>query len=787
MAIVWASIFWLTGIFAGHRIPLLPIHWLVLSSFALLAAITLRKRSTYRSFFLLLMVFTLAGLRSPPATSPPNPSDLGYYNDLEAQARITGVVIDDPDRRENHTTLRVRAQRLIIPTLEIAKPIEGDVLVHASRYEQWSYGDWVRVKGELETPPQIDDFSYAEYLARKGIYSWVKDASVDKLGEGRGSAPMRWIFGLRQQFFTTIGKIFPEPEASLVAGILLGIETDIPDDLYEQFGRTGTTHIIAISGFNITLIANIIIALSRRLFGTRRGLWVAAAGISLYTVLVGADAAVVRAAVMGGLALAARYWGRDALGFASLAASGILMTLIDPMVMWDVGFQLSFMATLGLILYATPLHGWSVAAFSNWLSQQKAKQIGGLVAEFVLYTMAAQLTTWPLTLFYFRRFSFISFLANPIILPLQPGLMTLSGVAVLAGTFWLPLGKFLAIFAWPFSALTIRIVSLLSHYAVAGFGISGASLSLLFSYYAALFGGTIIVTKLPTDKSIINKIRPTASTLDGGAAWGLAIAGLATCFVWHSAAHSADGHLHLAIFDVGSGDAVLVQSPTGNMLLIDGGKSPSRLMNYLGYELPLLERDISGLVVAGTHTNQVAGLLGLTNHLEVENAFISNVRGSYSYRSLKEELLGAGIDIESVSPGQKIDIGGGANLEIIGCTDTGMILMVNHNHARILIPAGLSPETIETILDDPRIRDVSALLLPDGGHPSSNPRAWLETTNPRLAILSLSSTEEVSSHAEEVLAVLGDRTILRTDLHGSITIHTDGQVLWVETERRPAE
>lgn len=787
MAIVWASITWLAGICAAQHIPLLTIHWIILALIALLAAIALRKHPAQRALFLLLLVFTLAGLRSPPATRTAAFTDLDYYNDLEVRASITGVVIDDPDRREHHTALRVRAERLIIPSLEIAQPIHGDVLVHASQFEQWAYGDWVRVKGELETPPQIDDFSYAEYLARNGIYSWVTDASVDKLGEGRGSALMRAIFFTRQHFYTIIGKVFPEPEASLVAGILLGIESDIPDDLYEQFSQTGTTHIIAISGFNITLIANIIIALSRRVFGVRRGLWVAAIGISLYTLLVGADAAVVRAAVMGGLGLAARYWGREALGVASLSASSIVMTLLDPDVIWDVGFQLSFTATLGLILYANPLHKGSVAMFSNWLTPQQAKKVGGLTAEFVLYTIAAQVTTWPLTLFYFRRFSFISFLANPIILPLQPGLMILGGGAVLLGTLWLPLGQILGYFAWPFPGLTIRIVSWLSDLAVAGLGISGASSSLLFAYYAALFGATMLAKQHPFRHGLAAKLQPLAETLHKRSSWALATAALAACFVWQSAAHSPDGRLHLVFFDVGSGDAVLIQSPTGNRILIDGGPSPSQLMNHLGYELPLLRRNLTGIVLAGTHTHQTAGLIGLTDHLRVERAFVSDAQGSYSYRSLKADLAAAGLKVEGVHPGQQLDIGGGASLEIIACTDHGMILRANYGHAHILIPTGLTPESIDTLLEDPRMVNVTALLIPDGGHPASNPPEWLQTINPRLVILSVSGAGDLNRPARDVLDSLGNRTILRTDRHGSIAIHTDGTVLWVETDRRAPE
>lgn len=787
MGIVWASIFWLAGTYIGRIIPLLPIQWCTLGLLSALASIILRRHPLHRSLFLLLLTFTLAGFRARLTFHDLTPEDAGFYNDLNLQATITGTVIDDPDRHEKHTALRVRTTRVIIPALEIAQPIEGDVLVYANPYEHWSYGDWVRVKGILETPPQIDNFSYRDYLARKGIYSWMPKASVQKLGEGRGRTSMRWIYQLRSHFYVTIGKIFPEPEASLVSGILLGIESDIPAELYEDFSKTGTTHIIAISGFNITLIANLTIALSRRFFGTRRGLWVAGAIIALYTILVGADAAVVRAAVMGGLALIARYWGRESLGLASLGASCMVMTLIDPLVLWDVGFQLSFAATLGLILYATPLQNWSVSTLSRWFSKPKATLIGSLIAEFLLYTLAAQITTWPLTMFYFRRLSLISFLTNPIILPLQPALMILSGAATLLGSLWIPIGRLLALAAWPFPALTIRIVTFLARFATGGYGLSGASFWLLGCYYIVIFGVTAFAQATPSETRLTKSLQSFRGHLQKSASWTLALAALATCFVWQSATHSADGLLHISFYDVGMGEAILIQSPSGERILVNGGPSPSTLMNRLGEDLPLLKRDLSTLIVAGTRTNQVAGLVDLVNHLEVDSVLIPAVQGSYSFRLLIDEVHSSGITTHEIAAGQRLELGERIYIEFLEANDSGLSLLVVSENARILIPTDANANSIETLSKDDRVRDVAVLMLADGGHPSANPPGWLGTTNPQLVIISVDGTGDRTRPSDEILAHLEGRTVLRTDQHGSIVVHTDGRYLWAETERRSSE
>jgi competence protein ComEC len=534
---------------------------------------------------------------------------------------------------------------------------------------------------------------------------------------------------------------------------------------------------------NITLIANLIITLSRRFFGARRGLWIAGLGIGIYTILVGADAAVLRAAVMGGLALFARYWGRESHGLASLGASSMILTLITPAVLWDIGFQLSFAATLGLILYAKPFHDRTVNGLLRWLSRKRAKQIGGLIAELFLYTVAAQITTWPLTMYYFRRFSLIAFAANPIILPLQPALMILGGAATTLGSLWLPPGRVLALVAWPFPALTIRIVSFFSRIATGGFGLSAIDLKLLIGYYLALFIFSIISSRPQWIRPPLDILQSLSTGIRKRAYWGLVFAALTTCFVWQGAVHSADGLLHIYILDVGMGDAVLIQAPGGEHVLIDGGPSPSTLMNHLGHELPLTRRRLSAVILAGIRTNQSAGLAGLANHVQIENAYFPASHGSYSYRRVKEELSSAGIDAREVQAGHRIEIGGDTYIDALCSGQSGLTLMVTYGYARILIPAGIASTDIDRLSFVPEVREATILMLSDGGHPSANPRQWLEAVDPQIAIVSVGGSAGSKRPSKEVLGNLAGRAILRTDQHGTITLHTDGQELWVETER----
>jgi ComEC/Rec2-related protein len=154
--------------------------------------------------------------------------------------------------------------------------------------------------------------------------------------------------------------------------------------------------------------------------------------IIVYTILVGADAAVVSAALMAGLALLALRLARLTHGMASLAAAGMAMTVFDPRFLWEVGFQLSFMATLGLVLHVEPMRTWLIGRLSRALSEEQAERLAGPLSEFVLYTLAAQITTFPITAYHFQRLSLTSLIANPVILPAQPPIMILGDLATLA-------------------------------------------------------------------------------------------------------------------------------------------------------------------------------------------------------------------------------------------------------------------------------------------------------------------------------------------------------------------
>ena len=298
-------------------------------------------------------------LGSHPPQPCLGPTDLAYYNGNEGDSSsrlvtVDGYVASYPILKEGRRRLDIEVEYLELDGERIRA--DGRLRLQTNSVYRFRYGEGVRVRGELTEPPIFEGFDYRAYLARKEIHSLMRRARVElQPGMLRGGSLLQFVYGLRDRSERLLNRLLPEPYAALANGMLLGIEAGIPDELYEKFNLTGTSHVIVISGSNVALVTGVLMALGIRLFGKRGALWPTLGGLALYTFLVGGDAAVMRAALMGGLFVVATVLGRQSTALVSLAAACWAMTLWNPLMLWDVGFQLSSAATVGLILIGPAL------------------------------------------------------------------------------------------------------------------------------------------------------------------------------------------------------------------------------------------------------------------------------------------------------------------------------------------------------------------------------------------------------------------------------------------------
>ncbi len=792
MPLLWLSLVFLVGILLGE-----PLSWSLLawSLLAALAAASFFLRPLFARFSipnslkapvpypLLALFLCLGALRYELAQPAVTPGFVAWYNERETKFVVEGVLVEPPDERDTYANLRIKTMQLRPMEDQLFTPVHGLLLAKAPPGGNWRYGDLLRLEGQLETPAEDEEFSYRDYLARQGIYSSMQVVEARLLLHDQGNPLLALIYRLKANALSVIYRIFPDPEASLMAGILLGVESGIPLPVQEAFKDTGTSHIIAISGFNITILAGLFAVIFGRLLGKRRRFLGAGLSISIiaaYTVLVGAEAAVVRAAIMGGLAVFARQVGRRQDGLNSLGLIAGVMALANPHVLWDVGFQLSFMATLGLVLYADPFSQAFVRWSSGFLSLAAAQRLAGPVGEYFLFTLAAQLTTLPVTIYHFQRLSLSSFLVNPLILPAQPAVMILSGIAMLLGMISQSLGQIAAYLSWPFVVYTIRVVELMTRLPSGVFVLGKVSLLVVALFYALLMVWTFWGEKLSDLLSARLQLgeHPALSLFSLSALIVLAV------LVWRVRLSAPDGRLHLTVFDVGSGDALLVQTPTGRSVLIDGGPSTSLLSDALGRRLPLMKRKLDWVVVAAAVDEQLGALPRNLERYPVQNVLWSGPPlGTIEARQLQSSLGKAGIPITTAQTGQSLYLGSGAALRVLAVSRRGAVLLLEWGSFRALLPIGLDFDSLESLQNDPDLNAVTALLLADCGYAPVNSPEWIAKLQPQVVLLSVGAGDPDGRPSPETLDATSDYSLLRTDQNGWIELTTDGQQMWVEVEK----
>jgi competence protein ComEC len=778
MPLVWISISFILGIILASLLTLPANLWLGVGLALLFIVIRLRLSSfVSRPIFFIIPISLFFGawwyqFRQPNIDA----FHIAFYNDREYEILVTGTLADPPDYRDTYTNLKLKVE--FVDSGSGDMHVQGLLLVRVSEIGTYEYGQRARVRGSLKTPPEDEEFSYRDYLARQNIHSYMSNAEVTILPGNGGNPFFVQVYKLKAKLLENTYRLYHDPEASLLAGILFGVDTGLTSKLQDAFKNTGTAHIIAISGFNIAIIAGVFFSIFKNMFGERLGAAFAILGIFFYTLLVGAEAAVVRAALMGSLSLLARQLGRRNDGLNMLAFVALVMALWNPLVLWDVGFQLSFFATLGLVIYAEPFSNFTANLISK-ISKQDLSAFTRIINDNVVLTFAAQLTTIPIMAYQFKRISLISFVANPFILPVQPAVMVISGLAVFVSLLIFPPGQLIAWFAWPFSAYTIRMVELFDNVPHASIYLGNSSIWFVIAAYTALFSVTFNWSRIKDwFNSLGSSLRPVVLTAT------LAFLFACTIMIWRATATTGDGQLHVTFLDAGSADAILIQTPGGRNVLINGGKSTSNLSDEMGRRLPFFTRKLDWLVVASTQENQLAALPRVVQRYPPANVLWSgNVQASFSAEALDKYFAEKLIPVSRAEAKQKLELGNGASIDVEAVGPRGSVLLLQYKNFRALLPIGLSEGMLEELEYGNVIGKVDVLLLADSGYAPSNPPDLLQNVNPELTVLSVAAGDPDGLPSQDVLDSLKEYSVLRTDRSGWITVTTDGEKMRVETER----
>jgi len=488
----YSCLAFLVGVFCRTFVQI-NIDIILVGVFVILITIIIFK-SHYRVYGFLLLCLILGVLRFDISDKNEfSNQHISYYNSQFVE--LIGVIRTEPDVREDHEKIIINTQQLIIDNYTIA--VEGKLLVKKYLYPSYQYGDKLRIKCNIQSPEPIvsEDsgriFYYDNYLAKDKIYSVCYYPQIEYLSSGHGNFIQTALLNIKHNFISQEQKIINDPYASFLGGLIWGAKKSIPNSLMEKFNVTGTTHIVALSGYNITIIAVLVLNICKALWVPRKyGFWISVLVILFFILITGAQASVVRAGIMGTMVLVARQTGRIGSMRNLLALSATVMLLVNPkLLIYDAGFQLSFLATIGLI-YLAPLikkgFSWVTSSFE--------------IRENLVATVSATIITLPLIIFQFGRLSAVAILVNILILPVIPLAMGIGFITIFLGYIWLEFAKAISGVVWLVLKYVIEVVEFFAQFKFASFDIQSVGWVIMLVSYCILFFIMFLFHKYATKK-----------------------------------------------------------------------------------------------------------------------------------------------------------------------------------------------------------------------------------------------------------------------------------------------
>ncbi len=724
------------------------------------------------------------GLLAVPAPALPDDGTLG--------SKHTGVVLSvgTPDGGLQRAVVELR-------------PPEPAVTVYAwlPRYPQIVPEDVVAFDGRLEAPPADGDF--ADYLARSGVDYTDKARSLERLGAD--GSPLAALEGVRRAANDLIDRVLPEPQAGLATAMAIGLRDVVARDVSDDFRTSGLSHVVAISGWHIAMLGAVVAALLGGLPRRPRSVLVVLA-IAAYSLLAGAAPSILRAALMAAVVIAARESGRRGQAKAGLALTCLALLVLDPATVNDVGFELSAVATAGLLAWASPLHEWLAAHVPRhtpaWLVEALAVSLAAPGRDAapdpapVRTAVARRAARQPA-----HRATRRAGDARDRDLPgrwrdgrsgpagRRPGTRVARRLVV---------GR-----RDDRHRAVVRLAALRVHRPAATVQPCGRGGERTCD--RRRHSPATPKSRAPTDPAP-GRAQRKRPHLKRSYAFALGAAVALALLLAVVALARPDGRLHVTVLDIGQGDSILLEGPAGGRMLIDTGPDPDLVLARLDERIPAWDRRIDVVVLTHPHEDHVGGLALLLQRYRIgrvlESGMVGRGPGDAAYRRVLAEqdrstttvaagdrlwLDGIELDVDWPPAGSVPARAGSDGKQV----NNESVVIDLHFGARRMLFTGdmeeeIDPQLLARGLAEHLGGPIDVLKVAHHGSGTATTDALLDVLQPRIAVISVGADNNYGHPAPATLERLRSHgaTVYRTDLDGSVEISTDGRDLVVGTERQ---
>lgn len=648
--LVYLTFFYILGIISGYKFPaFLTIYYIIFSIFLLLLiyfpAKKLSGNSNLIKFFIIFLIAIFVGnLSYKFHTEIHQKNHVKYFvEEKPKEVYITGRIIDDPEINEDtgKSYITIEVDRIVYNTSGAGQELEVKGLIKVTIQAvlpegNFNYGDEIRIKGDLYKPREPSnpgEFDYRSYLANKKIFALCfvnsgKNHYMEKVKPDNFKNPfLSFAYKIKHYIVGIIYRTMPKKngntiwsqslvQGNLLEGVLLGNRI-LPKEYADMFRDTGTMHILAVSGFNVSFVVFIFFTVLRAFYVPKKiSAIISIIFIILFAAITGFTPSVVRASIMAIVVLLAMIIERDTDIFNTIAFSALIILIIAPLDLFDIGFQLSYVATIGIV-YLTPFIIEKLYFLPKFISGSIGISIG------------AQLAIVPLLVTYFNRLSIVSILTNIIIVPLV-GLSTVLGFLTFFVSFILPLAGFVGMINWFFLTLLLEIISFFSKIPYASILIPSFSFISIVIYYVIL----IIIRNYSKILNYSVKFKYSILIIP-------AIIIVIILFI-HPWNKSNEHTLKITFLNLKRTYSQYIEFPDKSNMLIGAGSSffidhGERIVAPFILKIKK-KKLIDNVIVAGTRASDCGGLYYILNNFRVKNLFILN-NTSKKYSKAFFELL----------------------------------------------------------------------------------------------------------------------------------------------------
>ncbi len=801
---------YLLGIIAGKWASL-PFLWLwIFVLLCFIGSIVTRTRQRFLCYAMLhLAIFAGGMLRLETVSHSPIPAH--FYNE---PIRFSGTTVYQPERGEAWDTCYAVGELRLLS--DSAERVSAKFLIRFQEPLPLRYGKQIMLTGVLLQPQAKRNpggFDYQAHLSRQGIVGIIDTKEIVRIGEQGGFPPLRWIEALRIRTERLIDVIYTKTEvetsllepslhAQLLKGILLGKRSDVPTETLELFRNSGTFHVLAVSGLHVGLVAMFCyFGFSLFRFPQKILCLLTIIAVLIYACLIGFRPSVFRASLMAILFLFATLIDRDADLFNLLAFAALVLLLLNPLQIWDVGFQLSFVAVASIVYFVPrmerPLRRlWEDAAGASSESEGSVlKKLRNAAVKWVvlsyLVTFAAQIGTGPLIAYHFFRAYPLGIIVGPFAVGLVSLIVAVGMASVCVGFIWLPFAKL-------FGLLNDTIIS-------------------LFLTLIGMFGQVWGIVKLtpPTFGLFVLYLAFCLGITHWRAVyrqWKVAsLIGLSVVmvWVWDAAIQEKGRLLEVITLDVGQGDAAIVRFPDNRTILIDGGiqrsyynKQKRKRVEYdVGERIiePYLDshgiRELDMVLLTHPDLDHGGGLAYILQNFKVEQVIgISDMPlDSQTHRRLHAIVKARNIPYSFPYAGE-IELTSTATLNLLhpidanstnlldrDRNDDSLVMKITYGEVDILFTGDIGKNAEFRLIASGRDLRSEILKVPHHGSRTSSSAPFLDAVQPRYAIFSLGQGNRYQFPHADVVERYRARgcPMLRTDVVGAITVRTDGTRCWI--------